>query len=150
MGRSIIALTGHRPEDCEDEATVRRKLREALESVPERPVVITGMAAGVDLWGGDEARALGCEVWAAKPWTTHGPRTEDRELYQTLVDYATKVVNVTEADSYPGPWAYHKRNEWMVDHATHMLAYWSGKRAGGTYACLNYANKQERPVKNVY
>jgi uncharacterized phage-like protein YoqJ len=145
----ILAVTGHRPQDCEDEETVRRKLRNNLDPIGTS-VLICGMAAGVDLWAADEARLLGIEVWAAKPWTTHGPSRGDEELYATIIDYASKVVNVTESDTYPGPWCYHKRNEWMVDHATNVLTYWSGKQSGGTYACLNYAKKKEVPVRNVY
>lgn len=148
----IIAVTGHRSEDCEDETTVRRKLREGLAHAAFRDdvVVICGMANGVDLWAADEAIGLGYEVWAAKPWAGHGPRQSDRELYAKVIEAASRVVNVTEQDEYPGPWAYHKRNEWMVDNATHVLTYWSGKESGGTYACLNYARKQNKPIRNVY
>lgn len=147
----IIAVTGHRPEDCEDESIVRGRLRETLsESRPS--TVIVGMAAGVDLWAGDEALGLGIDVWAAKPWETHGPRKVDADLYAKVIAGASKVVVVTETlgGKYPGPWAYHKRNEWMVDHATHVLAYWSGKESGGTYACYKYAKKVGRPVRNIY
>lgn len=146
----IIALTGHRPEDCEDEGTVRRKVRDALESAAGVTTVITGMASGYDLWGGSEALALGLDVVAAKPWAGHGPRIADRELYARVIEGANRVVNVDDAESYPGPWVYHKRNEWMVDNATHLLAYWSGKKSGGTYACLRYAMKKQVPIRNIY
>lgn len=145
----IIAVTGHRSEDCEDEATVRERLRAAFDDArPSR--VIVGMANGVDLWAGAEALYLGIEVWAAKPWAGHGPRASDRELYAQVIESAGKVVNVTEYTEYPGPWCYHARNEWMVDNATHVLAYWSGKKSGGTYACMKYAMKQEVPIRNIY
>lgn len=147
-----IAVTGHRVEDCEPEPVVRAKLRKALSRLPveEDHVVICGMANGVDLWAGDEALALGYEVWAAKPWTTHGPRVGDTALYAKIIENASRVVNVTESDTYPGPWCYHKRNEWMVDRADGVLAYWSGKKKGGTYACVNYANKTNTYVRNCY
>lgn len=147
----IIALTGHRPEDCEDEATVRRKLREALESASGVTTVISGMASGVDLWGGDIALSLGLDVWAAKPWAGHGPRAEDRELYARVIEGARRVVNVDESEEYLGPWLYHNRNHWMVDNATHVLAYLNpNKTSGGTYACVQYAMKQEKPIRNIY
>lgn len=145
----IIAVTGHRSNDCEPEEVVRKKFRDALEP-HQTSVLITGMANGVDLWAADEARLLGIEIWAAKPWSGHGPREGDEELYERIIDAASKVVDVTEQDEYPGPWCYHKRNEWMVDHATHVLAYWSGKKSGGTFACCNYAKKKEVPVRNIY
>src|SRR6188768_2394402 len=131
----IIALTGHRSEDCVSEEHVRQQVRNVLQPIldgPETPLIITGMANGFDLWGGTEALRLGCPVWAAKPWTTHGPRKSDIELYAEIIENADQVFNVTEADDYPGPWVYHKRNEFMVDHSDKVLAYWNGKQAGGT------------------
>ena len=146
----IVAVTGHRPQDCEPEEIVRQKLRTAFR-YNRVSCVIVGMAAGVDLWAGDEALGLGIPIWCAKPWAGHSPRKEDEDLYRKLIANAEKVVNVTEFDEYPGPWCYHKRNEWMVDNATHVLAYWNGKESGGTYACRNYAkNKAKKPVKNIY
>lgn len=145
----IVALTGHRPEDCEDENIVRAKIRQALEH-SGADVVVCGMAAGVDLWGGDEALLLGIEVWAARPWKGHGPRAGDEPLYSKVIEEAGRVVNVIEQEEYPGAWCYHARNEWMVNNATHVLAYWNGKESGGTYACRRYAKKVGRPVRNIY
>lgn len=145
----IIAITGHRPEDTKGEQHVRDVFRSnLLQARPE--AVITGISAGVDLWAADEARLLGIEIWAARPWSTHTPRTGDEELYGDILAAASKVVTVTSIDRYPGPWVYHKRNEWMVDHADNVLAYWNSKESGGTYACINYAKKVMVPVRNVY
>lgn len=114
-------------------------------------VVICGMANGCDLWSADEARLLGIEVWAAKPWAGHRPRKEDEELYARIIEYASRVVNIDESETYPGPWVYHKRNEWMVDNSTHVLAYLNPQKSkGGTYACVAYAHKTEKPVRNIW
>jgi len=145
----IIAVTGHRSEDCEPEGVVRDKLRAAFEDAKPEAVIV-GMANGVDLWAGSEALRLGFDVIAARPWATHAPRKDDAELYAFVINGASRVVNVDDAESYVGPWLYHKRNEWMVDNATHVLAYWSGKESGGTYACLRYAMKTEKPIRNIY
>lgn len=145
----IVAITGHRPQDCPREDIVRAALREALERSGAQTVII-GMAAGVDLWAGDEARKLGLELWCAKPWATHHPRKADRILSERLEAHANKIAIVTASDVYPGPWAYQKRNEWMVDHADSVIAYWSGKKSGGTFACVNYAKKVEKEVTNAY
>lgn len=144
----IVAGTGHRPEDAEDEKIVRTKARVALQ-YSGADVFICGGASGFDLWAGDEARILGLEVWFAKPWAGHSPRVEDRELYNRLQEYSSRVINVDESESYPGPWCYQKRNEWMVDNATHVLAYWSGVEKGGTYNCVKYA-RGKKPIRNIY
>lgn len=145
----IIAVTGHRSEDCEDESIVRNKLRAAFEDAAPDAVIV-GMANGVDLWAGAEAIGLGIDVIAARPWATHAARNDDAELYASVIEGASRVVVVDEAESYLGPWLYHKRNEWMVDNATHVLAYWSGKKSGGTYACLRYAMRTQKPIRNIY
>ena len=112
--------------------------------------VIVGMANGTDLWAGDTAILMGLDVWAAKPWKGHKPRVADRELYARVIEGASRVINVDESESYKGPWLYHNRNEWMVDHADLLVAYWNGKESGGTYACRNYALTVGVPVRNVY
>lgn len=148
----IIALTGHREEDCISEEHVRTQFRNCMSELgdgPDKPTIITGMANGFDLWAGTEAVRLGHPVWAARPWRTHQARRGDEGLYAEIVEAAERVVVVTEADEYPGPWVYLKRNEWMVDNAERVLAYWNGKQRGGTYACINYARKVQRPIRNI-
>jgi uncharacterized phage-like protein YoqJ len=107
------------------------------------------MAAGFDLWAADEAIKLDLEVWAAKPWNTHGPRKGDEELYQRVLDHATKIINVTEAETYPGPWVYPVRNHWMVDNADVVMAYYNGAQAGGTFECYTYAKKKGVKIANI-
>jgi uncharacterized phage-like protein YoqJ len=150
----IIAGTGHRPEDIEeDEGVVRLKARTKLR-YPNKlgksaTTFICGLSSGFDLWAGDEARLLGLELIAARPWAGHEPRKADRELYDTLIAYASRVVNVDESPDYPGVWVYQKRNEWMVDSADAVMAYWSGKEKGGTWNCVKYA-RGKKPLTNIY
>lgn len=143
-----ITITGHRSEDANEE-DVRKAYREALESHRD-DVLCCGMANGVDLWSGDEARAMGIEVWAYKPWRGHGPRDGDEELYARVLAHASRVVNVVDQDEFPGNWCYHKRNEAMVNVSSYVLAYWNGKEKGGTYACVSYAKKKNVRGKNLY
>lgn len=146
-----IAVTGHRSEQCVSEEFVRSRVREVFDAFrPE--IVIVGMANGTDLWSGDEALALGLPVWSVRPWAGHQPRKDDAELYAKILENASRVDVVYEVLEYPGPWVYHKRNEFMVDNATHVLTYLNPIVAsGGTFACVKYArNVAHKPVKNVY
>lgn len=150
----IVAGTGHRPENCEVESEVRTKARVKLQ-YPSRQgksasTFICGMAAGFDLWAGDEALNLGIEVIAARPWAGHPARRADRELYARLLDEAIKVVNVVESKEYPGVWVYHNRDKWMVDNCDAVMAYWNGWEAGGTWGTVNYAKKVGKPIANIY
>lgn len=146
----IVAGTGHRVEGfLHPPSQVANLANNKLRLTPGVTGFICGMANGFDLIAGSEAVDLGLEVIAAKPWTTHGPREGDEELYEKILNHATKIVNVTEADEFPGPWCYHKRNEWMVDHADVVMAYFSGQQGGGTFACLNYAKKKGKKIANI-
>lgn len=145
----ILATTGHRKRACEDESVVRERLRETFDEASPS-VVIVGLCNGFDLWAGDEAHRQGVEVWSVKPWAGHGPEAGDESLYEDVASQSAKVITVVNQEEFPGPYCYHKRNEWMVDHATHVLAYWNGEPKGGTYACRNYAIKTGKPVRNIY
>ncbi len=145
----ILAITGHRPEKA-IEAAVRSEYRRTFEEV--RPsAVICGMASGVDLWAGTEAVRAGFPVWAAKPWKGHKPRKADAELYAEVIEAASRIVNVNESETYLGPWLYQARNEWMVDNATHVLAFWDGS-PGGTKNCVDYCapSRGDKPVRNLW
>jgi hypothetical protein len=143
-----LAGTGHRPQDCEDEAIVRLKIRVGLERSGAN-CVVSGMASGYDLWLADEARLLGLEVWSARPWSTHKPNKGDEELYARILAYASRVVVIIESDKFPGNYAYFQRNHWMVDNADRVMAYWNGKQSGGTYECVEYA-RGKKPIRNIY
>lgn len=146
----IVCGTGHRPEGCVSERDVRFKVNCYLtETKPD--VFITGMASGFDLWAAQEAMLHNIEVWAAKPWAGHKHRAGEKRLYDTILAYASRVINVNEAVGYPGPYVYHVRNQWMVDNADSVVAYWNGESSGGTYACMSYAiNAAKKPVLNIY
>lgn len=146
---STVFGTGHRPEDCEDEKIVRQKIHAALlELAPGK--VITGMASGFDLFLGCEALDMGIEVIAAKPWAGHTPRRGEESQYARIIEGASEVVEVNVSATYLGPWLYHNRNQWMVDNANEGLSYWNGKKSGGTYACLKYAQTKMKKVTNCY
>lgn len=144
----ILTVTGHRSEDA-TEPNVRGVFRKTLESHRD-DVLCCGLANGVDLWAADEAINLGIEVWAFKPWRGHQPRKQDAELYARVLAAASRVVVVVEQDDYPGPWVYQKRNEAMVDASDYVLAYWNGKKKGGTFNCITYAKSVEVHGRNLY
>jgi hypothetical protein len=146
----IIAGTGHRPHDCEPEHEVREKVRAALLEFPGA-TVITGMAAGFDLFLGLEAIELGHPTWAARPWAGHTSYRGQESQYARIIEAAEKVVNVDESVKYPGVWVYRNRDKWMVDHCTHVLAYLNPLATrGGTYGTVQYAKKVGKPVRNIY
>lgn len=146
----IVGLSGHRSEGCETESIVRTKARVKLQYKEGLTFVITGMANGFDLWAADEALSLGLGVWCARPWKGHRPRKGDEELYDKILTAASRVVDITEHEEYPGPWCYAVRNHWIVDNCDLMMIYWSGKETGGTKEAREYAMSVKKPIANIY
>lgn len=144
-----MVITGHRSEKIADVRRVREAVRASLiEAQPD--VVVCGMANGFDLYAGHEAVNLGFNVWCAKPWAGHKPRKGDEPLYNAITMFAEKIVDVDLSERYLGPWLYQKRNEWMVNQGTHILAYWDGS-SGGTKNCLDYNRRTKKlRVRNLY
>lgn len=62
-------------------------------------------------------------------------------------DLAVERIFVSE----PGYalWKMQARNKWMVDKTDSVLALWSGTD-GGTANCVRYAEKQGKPVVNLW
>jgi uncharacterized phage-like protein YoqJ len=146
----IVAATGHRPKDIEEDlGVVELKARVKLQYTKSERL-ICGMADGFDLLAAKAAIELGLPITAARPWSGHKVSPDWSEIYDEVLDYADKVVVVTEADKYPGHWVMHKRNQWMVDNADAVMAYWNGKESGGTYECRKYAKKVGKPVANIF
>lgn len=143
-----IAITGHRPEDLDNPEWVREALKEVLVSL-DTSLLIQGMAAGADLLSAEIAYELNIPYVSARPWATHYPRIEDKELYDRVLERSEEVVMVSSASTYVGPHLYHMRNEYMVDRADTVVAIWSGKKTGGTAACVRYAKKVGKPVIQI-
>lgn len=159
-----LSFTGHRPTrlfgyDYQTEGN--RKMLMELRTVVERFIAskgyttfITGMALGIDIWAARIVLALKskhpqikliCAVPCMnqyKKWTE-----EDKEIYRYIIGKADYVYYVSEEEYIP--WCMQKRNEWMVDNSSYVIAVWDGE-SGGTSNCINYAKKRQRPVLNIH
>lgn len=136
----IVSITGHRPDKINNLEWVKASIAKFFsEKTPEK--VIVGMARGVDLIAGEIALDMGIPVVAAKPWLGH---YFPDSAYKRVWENGEQVI-VHDSQAYPGPWVYHKRNEWMVDHADEVLAVWDGTK-GGTAACVAYAQKVGKKI----
>ena len=161
----VVAVTGHRPPkgglvhdggrwDRMDPGNgvawhrFRVWLEQAVEANGEVGV-ITGMALGWDTIVARVCNGLGVPYTAAIPFVGQEKRWPQavQEKYHHLLDGAHKVVVVSE-----GGYSAQKmqvRNEWMVDHADVVAAYWDGSK-GGTRNCIRYAKSKKVQVFNLY
>jgi len=149
----ILAGTGHRPNKLGgygDEIYYKliRLAEAALRTcTPEK--VISGMALGWDQALAQTAVNLGVPFVAAVPYVGQDGvwpiRARDR--YANILGKAAEKVIVS-----PGNFSalkMQKRNEWMVDNGTHVLALWDGT-PGGTGNCIKYAEKVGKPIINLW
>lgn len=135
-----VAITGHRADQLGQYIPqyIKAQVCHAYTDLGAS-LVIQGMADGADLLSAKWAYDMHIPYIAVRPWAGHNSPPVWREWYQNARVYAQKVIVLDPSETYPGPWVYHNRNKWMVDHCDVLLAIWDGSEAGGTYATIKYA-----------
>lgn len=145
---ATCCFTGHRPEKLNiPEEIVIQKLWKAIEEAFSDGFTdyITGMSRGLDIWAAEAVLELKKEFsyirlicgipfdGFEKSW-----EIEWQERYRQILLSADEVHYIS--DRYTRG-VYQKRNEWMIDHASMVIAGYTGV-AGGTWNTIEYAKKQ--------
>ena len=146
----VVSFTGHRPDKITGWAhspeVVERTIREAVAREIVRQCecgakeFVSGMAPGFDLWAADEVDRLRKEgvispatrLTLAIPYP-HFERSFEvahHPLYNHIVEVAEEVVYVSQH--------YHKgcyamRNDFLVERADTLIAYYEGIEGGTRY-----------------
>lgn len=144
----IIAVTGHRPEQIPNMGFVDIQLRHAFVDLGATHI-IQGMAPGADLRAACAAFRLKLPWTSVRPWAGHTPPDDWKNHYRQAWEFAAERVTIVEQEDYPGPWAYHERNHYMVDHANIIVAVWDGTPSGGTYQTIRYAVSKGKPIFRI-
>ena len=86
---------------------------------------------------------------AAIPFREQFARYSDmnKRLYISLLEEADKTVVLSES-YHKG--CFHRRNDFLVEHAATMLAYWDGQPYGGTYYTVKKAIEAGKKIVNLY
>jgi len=149
----VCCFTGHRPDKLpwgDDEMDPRCvRIKEELRRALERAYVlgfchfISGMARGGDLYFAEavlELREKYPDVLleCARPCESQSSRwpREERLRYDGILDrcnYETMVQHVYDRN------CMMRRNRYMVDHASRIIALYDGVPKGGTAQTLAYA-----------
>ena len=142
------AFTGHRPERLGlDESIVKAWLEEKIHEAINDGYsdFISGMQRGVDLWAAEIVLKLKSEgndirLFAACAFRgmENGWINAPRAAYYHVLSEADEVVVVSPK---AGRKAYLQRDCYMVDHASRLIAVYSGG-VGGTYHTINYAKEK--------
>lgn len=150
-----FCFTGHRPnklygydKTSDGNVKLRTTLKDAIiysHLIYGIDNFISGMAQGWDLWAAEIVLDLqkylpNIKLICAIPCKGHKDSfPEDvQDIYDTIIEMADYVHNVTGIKYFPR--CMQIRNEWMVNNSIGYIAGWNGTR-GGTYNCLEYAEK---------
>ena len=153
MHRESIAVsfTGHRTYLSEADEELRQLLEELYAEGARR--YLCGMAWGFDLSAGEavvQHKLLheDVELVAVEPFAEFRSlfRGEDAERYDALIAAADCRVVVGENNMG----AYMRRNDYLVDHSSLVVAWWDGRRDGGTAYTALRARRKGREVVNLY
>ena len=158
MDRSIsCCFTGHRPGKLPwgvDERDARcQRIKQQLMQALERAYAsgyrhfLCGMAQGGDTYFAEavlELRERYPEVTleCARPCETQAHRwpAADQSRYQAILDQCNYETLVQH--SYTRN-CMIRRNRYMVDHASHIIAIYDGNPKGGTAQTLSYARRHK-------
>lgn len=145
------AFTGHRTYEGEADAALRDVVQELYGRGYRRFLV--GMAWGFDLAAGRAVMALkeqvaDVELVAVVPYEEFRQRfsDEDKVAYDEVEAAASELFVVSQMR---GSAAYRKRNDYLVDNASVVVAWWNGHRKGGTAYTVRRAVKRGCEVINL-
>ena len=152
MRQHRCCFTGHRPQKLtRPELDIQDELEAEIQSAIQSgyTTFITGMAYGVDIWAGEIVVRLRqdnpkIKLIATIPFPGFESRwsRDWKRRYLELLDKADLVRCISSGYR---PSAYQARNEWMVDHASRVIAVYNGC-SSGTKNTIDYARSKGIPV----
>ena len=147
-----VCFTGHRPKKLiRPEKAIKQDLeKEIRQAIADGlNVFITGMARGVDIWAAQivlnlRSKGVDVKLICACPFegVERGWSQEWQKQYTEIISSADCVRYICPSYSRS---CFQIRNEWMVDHATRVIAVFTGENSG-TKNTIDYAHRAGIPV----
>lgn len=148
-------FTGHRPNKLDySEGEIKPLLETAIDNAISDGYVtfITGMAEGVDIWAAEivlekKKHNTALHLICAVPHPGFEKRRSEYETerYENIIKNADYVTTIS--DNYYRA-CYQKRNIWMVDRSSLVIAVWNGQLSG-TKNTIDYAVSQGIRIINI-
>lgn len=148
-------FTGHRNLTHAEMTAVEPALRRLITLLADHQVdtFITGGALGFDTLAAATIINLRrtllpqIKLVLALPCPEQADRwsAADRALYHNIIEHADEVCMVSPAYVRG---CMHKRNRYMVDRSSYLIGY-VARPSGGSYATLQYAQKQGLHIQNL-
>lgn len=153
----ILAATGHRPHKLNNEynydGPVSKWLREEIKSVlvsRQPDEAISGMAIGVDTLFALCCLELKIPLIAAVPFYGQEQRwpQSSKDIFYSILDNPLTKTHIVCEGEYAG-WKFIRRDHWMVNNSTELLAVYNGDQSGGTYQTYKYAVDKGHPIIRI-
>lgn len=150
------AFTGHRFYDFSQRVFIQERLTSAISEAYDHGIrnFISGFALGIDLMAAQLVQSLKCNLpgislTVAIPFAGQAERYNiyDKRVYGRLLELADKVIVLSDC-YYPR--CFLDRDEFMVENASYLIAYYDGREKGGTYYTIKKARARGIPIINVY
>jgi uncharacterized phage-like protein YoqJ len=155
-----VCITGHRPDSflvSHYPLDAVRRLAGDIACALKREygddlMFNLGGAVGADQWMGAAAMEQGVRYSLFLPFL---PQVQarywdegQREEFDRQLRGAARIVVVDPSGQYD-PDKYHERDRLMVDEADFVVAFWVGRRRGGTFGTMGYALSKSKFVLNA-
>lgn len=143
-----LAITGHRPDKLPRLYETAKAIGQAYDDLGAT-YVYQGQAPGADIKAAMSCYFEQIPYCAVVPWAGHKDSMPDAywlSQWEEAIKYADRVEVLSDSKEYLGPWLYHNRNQFMVDHADAVLAIWDRKPGGGTASTVEYAWENNKDV----
>lgn len=146
-----VAFTGHRYYDGRHNGQLADAIRRFYAQGYR--TFLSGMAIGFDIEAAENVLALknklpGIKLVCVVPFDGHdyGFSAEDRERFARIIREADRTIILA---SHYSPNIYHRRNDFLVDNSSAVIAYCDGSRSGTLYT-LKRALKKGSETENLY
>ena len=150
------AFTGHRFIRYNDRQRLRTELERAITVCYDSGIrhFLCGMALGFDMLAAETLLAMKADrpdirLTAVIPFRGQSYRFNptDKERYRSILGKADNVVCLSET-YFDG--CYLRRNDYMLNHASHIIAYYNGEPKGGTFYTCRRAEHMDLEITNLY
>lgn len=150
------AFTGHRFIRYKDRQQLKIELERAITACYHSGIrhFLCGMAVGFDMLAAETLLAMKADysdirLTAVIPFRGQPGKFNpaDKERYHFILDKADNVVCLSET-YFDG--CFLRRNDYMLNHASHIIAYYNGEPKGGTFYTCRRAERMKLKITNLY
>lgn len=151
-----VCFTGHRFIPFAKSKEIRKRLREEIVKAYNHGFrnFYCGMACGFDMMAASVVLSLQCDLhdislFAVIPFRDQTARwsERDRERYNNLLAAADGMVVLSER-YFPG--CLLRRNDYMIEHSSSVIAYYDGDQKGGTAYTCRRAKALNMEIRNIF